>query len=126
MTALAPAFLVTCAVIYATIPGRRLRASGVWLGAAFIGGGWWYLRNLFAAGNPMPQITRIGPLDLPAPDRLQVGRSDFSVFHYLTDTAVWKDYFVPGLDQGFGHVWPLLLPWSWVVCSWSCSPPTGA
>lgn len=108
VTALAPAFLVTCAVIYATIPGRRLWATGVWLGAAFIGGGWWYLRNLFAAGNPMPQITRIGPLDLPAPDRLQVGRSDFSVFHYLTDTAVWKDYFVPGLDQGFGHVWPLL------------------
>jgi len=108
VTALAPAFLVTCAVIYATEPGRRLRATGVWLAAAFVGGGWWYLRNLFAAGNPLPQITRIGPVELPAPDRLQVGRPDFSVAHYLTDRGIWSDYFVPGLDQGFGHVWPLL------------------
>lgn len=108
VTALAPAFLVTAAVIYATLPGLRLRAAGVWLVAAFAGGGWWYLRNLFASGNPMPQITRIGPIDMPGPDRLQIGRPDFSVAHYLTDTGVWKDYFVPGLDQGFGEVWPLL------------------
>ena len=108
VTALAPAFLVTCAVIYATVPGRRLKATGVWFGAAFAGGGWWYLRNLVAAGNPLPQITKIGPIDLPGPDRLQIGRPDFPVAHYLTDTGVWKDYFMPGLDQGFGSVWPLL------------------
>jgi len=108
VTALAPAFLVTCAVIYATVPGRRLKAAGIWLGAAFAGGGWWYLRNLVKAGNPLPQIEKIGPLDLPGPDRLQVGRPDFSVAHYLTDTGVWKNYFAPGLDQGFGHVWPVL------------------
>lgn len=108
VTALAPAFLVTCAVIYATIPGKRLRAAGVWFGAALAGGGWWYLRNLFASGNPLPQITSLGSIELPGPDRLQIGRPDFSVAHYLTDTGVWKDYFVPGLDQGFGSVWPLL------------------
>ncbi len=108
VTALAPAFLITCAVIYATVPGRRLRATGVWLGAAFAGGGWWYLRNLIASGNPLPQIKKIGPIDLPGPDRLQIGRPDFSVAHYLTDTGVWKDYFAPGLEQGFGAIWPLL------------------
>jgi hypothetical protein len=108
VTALAPALLVTCAVIYATVPGSRLRATWVWLLPAFIGGGWWYLRNLFKSGNPMPQITSIGPIDLPGPDRLQFGRPDFSVAHYLTDTGVWKHYFAPGLDQGFGVIWPVL------------------
>ena len=109
VTALAPAFLVTCAVIYSTVRGQRLKACLYWLVPAAVGGGWWYLRNLFEAGNPLPQITSIGPIDLSGPIRLQVGRPDFSVAHYLTDTTVWKDYFVPGLDQGFGQVWPLLL-----------------
>lgn len=109
VTALAPALLVTCAVVYATVPGQRIRATGVWLASALAGGGWWYVRNLVAAGNPLPQITSIGPIGLPAPERLQVGRPDFSVAHYLTDTSVWKDYFVPGLTQGFGDVWPVLL-----------------
>lgn len=109
VTALAPAFLVTCAVLYATVPGKRLKAAWVWFVPVFIGGGWWYLRNLIKAGNPMPQITSVGPIDLPGPERLQVGRPDFSVAHYLTDTGVWKHYFAPGLDQGFGAIWPVLM-----------------
>ncbi len=71
--------------------------------------GWWYLRNLIRTGNPVPQVTSIGPFDLPGPEQLQVGRPDFSVAHYLTDGTVWKDYFLPGLDQGFGPAWPLLM-----------------
>ncbi len=109
VTALAPAFLFTCAVLFATVRGQRLRAAVVFLVPALAGGGWWYLRNLFAAGNPLPQVTSIGPIDLAGPDRLQIGRPDFSVAHYLTDTTVWREYFVPGLNQGFGDVWPLLL-----------------
>jgi len=109
VTALAPAFLVTCAVIYATVPGQRLKAIWVWFVPILLGGGWWYLRNLPKAGNPLPQITSIGPLDLPGPDRMQVGRPDFSVAHYLTDTGIWRHYFAPGLDQGFGAIWPVLL-----------------
>ncbi|HMT05780.1 MAG: hypothetical protein KDB48_01120 [Solirubrobacterales bacterium] len=109
VTALAPALLVACAVIFATVKGKRLRASAVFLLPALLGGGWWYLRNLVEAGNPLPQVTSIGPLDLVGPQRLQVARDDFSVAHYLTDTTVWKEYLVPGLNQGFGEVWPLLL-----------------
>lgn len=109
VTALAPAFLVAFAVIFATVKGRRLRAIAVFVLPALAGGGWWYLRNLIHAGNPLPQVTSIGPFNLPGPERLQIGRPDFSVAHYLTDTTVWRDYFVPGLNQGFGHVWPLLL-----------------
>lgn len=108
VTALAPALLVSVAVIFATVRGERLKALAVWLGAGLAGGGWWYLRNLLATGNPLPQLTAIGPIGLPGPDRLQVGRSDFTVAHYLADSAIWRDYFVPGLEQGFGRVWPAL------------------
>ncbi|MGK2955561.1 MAG: hypothetical protein ACSLFI_07835 [Solirubrobacterales bacterium] len=109
VTALAPVAMITFAVLYATIAGKRLRAAGVWFGAALVGGGFWYLRSLLASGNPLPQIEAIGPINLPGPDRLQVGRPDFNVLHYVTDLDIWRDYFLPGLERGFGELWPLLI-----------------
>lgn len=106
VTALAPAAMITLAVLVATVDGGRWRAAGVWFGGLLAGGGWWYLRDLAATGNPIPQL---GALGLPGPERLQQGRPDFTVAHYLTDTAVWRDYFIPGLEQGFGRLWPVLL-----------------
>ena len=29
--------------------------------------------------------------------------------HYATDTGVWRDYFVPGLHDAFGALWPLVV-----------------
>ncbi|MBK8293462.1 MAG: hypothetical protein IPK93_01305 [Solirubrobacterales bacterium] len=109
VTALAPVAMVTFAVIFATVDGKRLKAAGVWFGATLAGGGFWYLRSLIASGNPIPQIESIGSINLPGPERLQVGRPDFNVLHYVTDFEVWRDYFVPGLEKGFGALWPLLL-----------------
>ncbi|MCO5315644.1 MAG: hypothetical protein M9938_05730 [Solirubrobacterales bacterium] len=109
VTALAAAAMMTLAVGYAATAGRRARTIAVWLGALLVGGGWWYLRNLFASGNPLPQIDRLGPFALPGPDRLQAGRPDYTVAHYLTDTTIWREYFVPGLEQGFGRLWPVLV-----------------
>ncbi|MGK2932663.1 MAG: hypothetical protein ACSLFD_07830 [Solirubrobacterales bacterium] len=109
VTALAPVAMITFAVLYATIKGERWKAAAVWIGGTLIGGGFWYLRSLIASGNPLPQIESVGPLNLPGPERLQVGRPDFNVLHYLTDFGVWRDYFVPGLEKGFGVLWPLLL-----------------
>jgi hypothetical protein len=109
VTALAPAAMITFAVIFAAHSGTRLRSAAVWTASGLIGGGFWYLRNLIATGNPIPQIEAIGPIQLPGPERLQEGRPDFTVLHYLTDTAIWRDYFFPGLEEGFGVLWPLLL-----------------
>lgn len=106
VTALAPAAMMTLAVLMAAVDGRRWRAAGAWFGGMLAGGGWWYLRDLAATGNPIPQF---GGLGLPGPERLQQGRPDFTVAHYLTDTTVWREYFVPGLEQGFGRLWPVLL-----------------
>jgi hypothetical protein len=77
--------------------------------AAFAGGAFWYLRNLVVAGNPIPEVEKLGPISLPHPERLQEGRPDFNIVHYATDTGVWREYFGPGLHEAFGTLWPLVV-----------------
>jgi hypothetical protein len=76
---------------------------------ALLAGGFWYLRNLVVAGNPLPAVESLGPISLPHPERLQIGRPDFSIAHYATDTGVWREYFAPGLHDAFGALWPLVV-----------------
>ncbi len=108
-TAVAMAAALTVAVVVLAPVGRRWAAAGWWFIPALAGGGYWYLRNLIIAGNPLPQIEHLGPISLPHPERLQNGRPDFSIAHYATDTGVWREYFEPGLHQAFGLLWPLVI-----------------
>ncbi len=108
-TALAMAAALTVAVVVLAPAGRRWAVAAWWFLPALAGGGFWYLRNLIATGNPLPQLESIGPISLPHPEQLQTGRPDFSIAHYATDTTVWREYFGPGLDQAFGALWPLVL-----------------
>jgi hypothetical protein len=84
---------------------RALAASGL---AALAGGGYWYLRNLVHSGNPLPWVDQIGPISLPAPDQALGGREAHSVVGYLSDGAVWSDWFLPALHDGLWLIWPLL------------------
>ena len=106
-------FLLPCAVLVfglvAIAPrgGRRraFAASGL---AALAGGGYWYLRNLAHAGDPLPWVHHLGPISLPSPGQSLGGREAHNVLGYLTDGAVWSDWFLPGLHSAFWIVWPLL------------------
>lgn len=109
VTGLAMAGALTVAVVVLAGPGRRWVAAAWWFLPALAGGGFWYLRNLVVAGNPIPEVEKLGPISLPHPERLQEGRPDFSIVHYATDTGVWRDYFGPGLHEAFGALWPLVL-----------------
>ncbi|HYH52651.1 MAG TPA: hypothetical protein VD761_00835 [Solirubrobacterales bacterium] len=109
VTALAMAAALTLAVVALAPAGRRLALAGWWVLPAFAGGAFWYLRNLVAVGNPIPEVGSLGPISLPHPERLQEGRPDFNIVHYATDTGVWREYFGPGLNEAFGVLWPLVV-----------------
>ncbi len=119
-----PAAIVLAAGgVYLTGGGRRKRASLVALAGMAATGGYWYLRNLIQSGNPLPWIDGIG---LPSPDQELGGRDAASVLSYLTDPGVVKDWFFPGLTDGFGQGWPLLLALALtgvVLCLWRGSGP---
>jgi hypothetical protein len=107
-------FLLPAAVLLTGISlvapwGRRWRTLAVGGLAALAGGGYWYLRNLAHAGNPLPWIKQLGPVDLPASEQALGGREDHSVLGYLTDGSVWSDWFLPGLHHGLTALWPLAL-----------------
>jgi hypothetical protein len=108
VTVLALAGALSVAAIALAPPRRRRAAAACWFVPALLGGGYWYLRNLIAVGNPIPEIAHLGPLTLPHPEHLQTARPDFAIAHYATDTGVWSDYFFPGLHNAFGGLWPLV------------------
>jgi hypothetical protein len=105
---LAPVAALTVAVIVIA-PRARLRAAALWGIPMLAAGGYWYARNLFAVGNPIPYVGSLGPISLPAPVRDFQLRPDFAVVHYWIDTDVWRDWLGPGLEESFGTLWPLTL-----------------
>ncbi len=109
VTVLAMAAALSLTAIVLSPGGRRRAAALWWFVPALLGGGYWYLRNLVATGNPLPEVKSIGPVPLPHPDQLQEGRPDFDIVHYATDTGVWRHYFAPGLHDAFGSLWPLVI-----------------
>ncbi len=79
-----------------------VRRTVLCVGAIALGGAYWYVRNLFAVGNPLPTLNLgLGPVHLPT---VPMGGTS-SVSKYLLDGDAWRDYFLPGMGQAFGPVW---------------------
>ncbi len=106
---LLPAAVLIVGLAVVAPRGLRGRAFGAAILAALAGGGYWYLRNLLHSGSPLPWVQHLGPIDLPAPEQAFGGREAHSVLGYLTDGAVWSNWFLPGLHDGLWLLWPLLL-----------------
>jgi hypothetical protein len=90
--------------------GSRRFAVVSWTACVLATGGFWYLRNIAYAGNPFPWIRLgVGPLTLAQADSDPAAGYRFSILHYAINSRVWHDYFLPGLRDGFGPLWPLVL-----------------
>ena len=103
LTVLAPVLALTIGVVAIAPRGRRLAATVLWLGPLIVAGGFWYLRNLIAVGNPLPWTSAGGILPTPAPP-LQQG-TGYSVAHYVTTAHLWSRFFEPALASGLGRWW---------------------
>ncbi len=106
LSLLAPVLALTLGTIAIAPRAGREKAAALWLGPLALAGGFWYVRNLIAVGNPLPWAS-FGALPTPAPPLQQ--HTAFSVARYLTDSRVWSHFFEPGLAAGLGRWWYAIL-----------------
>ncbi len=93
--------VLSIAVVVLSRRGTRLRWAALWAAGLALTGSYWYLRNLFAAGSPLPSLNAgIGPLRLP-----HVPFPNAKVADYLFDGRAWNDYLRPGLRTALGPAW---------------------
>ncbi len=122
-TMLAPvatASLITLIAITLQRRGDRLLRALSLLSAELLTGGYWYLRNLEHSGNPIPQIHRIGPFELPHPKQMALyPRAPTSVARYLFDARVYRVWFLPKLMEALGLLYPLILLMSFLAAIWA-------
>jgi hypothetical protein len=104
-TMIVPAIALGLGCVLIAGPGRRLRHAGVWAAALVLLGGYWYLRNAVTVGNPLPPLSHIGPLSLPAPRTART----YTVWQYLTNGSVWRQWYIPGLRESLGLAWWALI-----------------
>lgn len=109
LTMIAPAAGLILGVILTARRGHRAREAVAILLPALAGGGFWFVRNLLAAGNPLPWYRSLGPIHLDGVNQALGGRPPASIVHYLSDGTVWQAWFFPGLHERLGALWPVLL-----------------
>jgi hypothetical protein len=102
LTFVAPVVALTLGVWLVTPRGARLRRGSLWVLLVLLTGGFWYLRNLAAIGNPLSYALHLGPIRLPGPPDL--GPTS-SVATYLSNGRDWHMYFLPGLRESLGPAW---------------------
>ena len=122
LTVVAPVLALTVGVIVIAPRARRLATAGLWLGPLILAGGFWYLRNLIAVGNPVPWSS-LGILPTPAPALQQ--HTGFSVAHYLGTAGFWTRFAQPALAAGLGRWWWAVLGAA-VVGPLLCLLPAGS
>lgn len=125
LTLLPPIAVISIAVVVWS-RGWRLKAGAIWLGCLTLTGGFWYLRNLVHAGNPLPWIKLgVGPVVLAPADPDFGGAPRGTVLHYVTDLTVWRHFFLPELHDAFGVLWPLVFALAAAGVLWALARGSG-
>jgi hypothetical protein len=118
LSLVAPALALSVGAVAIAPRARRRPVAGLWAAGLVLAGGYWYVRNLIAVGNPLPW-TSFGILPTPEPPLQQ--HTAFTVLHYMFDGRIWTRFLEPGLHDGLGPLWPLILAAAIigpVLCVW--------
>ncbi|MGH9272276.1 MAG: hypothetical protein ACRDZ2_13495, partial [Ilumatobacteraceae bacterium] len=107
VTIAAPVLAVFLGVLTVAIRTRRRPAALAWTLGVVSGGSFWYLRNWFDAGSPLPWFEiDLGVFRLPT----AVTPAGPSLVTSLLDGELpWATALRPGLHQALGPAWPILL-----------------
>jgi hypothetical protein len=109
LTFLVPVLCLLVAFVVLSAPRHRTRTLLVLGLPLLLTGGWWYLRNLIAVGNPFGLRLHLGPLQLPGPASPLADASQQTVASQIGHLSLWSSRFAPGLDHAFGPLWPVVL-----------------
>lgn len=103
-----PVALLAVAIVVAAPRARRWAAIVPWLAAIGVSGCFWYVRNLVLVGNPVPTVElSLGPVHLPAVFAESI--DDTAVVDRFGEAGAVGRVLRPGLAEGFGDLWWLLL-----------------
>ena len=104
-----PIVVIMALGVILLVPGDRKRAAYALIGPAFLTGSFWYLRNWFIVGSPVPDLDLTihghGFHVVPYPE---VKPYAYTVAHYLGNGQVIRHWFEPGLKAVWTGLWPLV------------------
>jgi hypothetical protein len=106
LSMLAPVAALTVGVLVISLRRGRRGDAVWWLVPLVLAGGFWYVRNLIAVGNPLPWISLPGLATPAAPLQAHTG---YAVAHYLTSGHVLSAVIGPGLASGLGPWWAVIV-----------------
>lgn len=110
LTLVAPVLVLAVSLVVLTPRAIRWSTSIRWLVAALATGGYWYVRNLIAIGNPIPGLKLgIAGFHLPRPPTPSMDDFGTNLLHNIGDSRVLREALIPGLKLGFGAAWPVPL-----------------
>ncbi|MDQ6807198.1 MAG: hypothetical protein M3065_20105 [Actinomycetota bacterium] len=109
VTFLVPGLAIVFGAPWLAPVGERLRAFALLSAGVVLTGGWWYLRNALAVGNPFGQRLQIGPLVIPGPRSVLAAEQQGTVLANIKHLSLWGSRFAPGLSHALGALWPLVL-----------------
>jgi hypothetical protein len=102
-TFVVPAAALCLGLVWTAPRGVRIRRAVAVSLAAALAGGYWYVRNAAATGNPLPSLSlHLGPFALPS---VKGATPTSTVARFLFDGSAWRENFLPGLRSSLGPAW---------------------